>query len=285
LKKLSWMLKVLKSGFYTTLQDQGRFGYRHKGVPVSGVMDVKVVKNANRLLENDINDAVLEITMTGPTLQFEENTLIVLAGAEMSATLNNKPVSNYKVLSVNEGDILSYGRLTKGFRAYLAVKGGIKTKNILNSQSQYFPITSSGCLKEKDALDYMEITSFEPKISELKVVSHLDETVLEVSKGPEYGLLENKHMEELFFMEFSVAKEYSRMGYQFEEKIMGHNLTMLTSATLPGTVQLTPSGKLIVLMKDGQTTGGYPRILQMSDNAISILAQKKFGDTVSFKLV
>ncbi|EAR01513.1 biotin-dependent carboxyltransferase family protein [Maribacter sp. HTCC2170] len=279
------MLKVLKSGFYTTLQDMGRFGYRHKGVPVSGVMDVSVVKNANRLLENDTNASVLEITMTGPTLQFEENTFIALGGAELSATLNNEPISNYKVYKINAGDILSYGRLTQGFRGYLAIKEGFKSKRVLASQSQYFPITSSGNLIDKEELEYEEVGFFEPKISELKTESLLGETILEVSKGPEYGLLVDEHMEKLFFKEFSVAKEYSRMGYQFEEKINGHKMSMLTSATLPGTVQLTPSGKLIILMKDGQTTGGYPRILQLSDKAISILAQKKFGDRVSFKLV
>ena len=279
------MLKVLKSGFFTTLQDEGRFGYRDKGVPVSGVMDVNVVRKANRLLENKDNACVLEITMTGPTLQFEKDTFIVLAGAEMSATLNNQPVYNYKVYNVNAGDILSYGRLTQGFRGYLAIKDGFITKNILGSQSQYYPITASGCLKDRDELEYAEVSSFNPKISELKIDPLSEKIVLEVAIGPEYGLLDDDHLENLFFKEFSVAKEYNRMGYQFEERIKGHKISMLTSATLPGTVQLTPSGKLIVLMKDGQTTGGYPRILQLSDKAISILAQKKFGDYVSFKLV
>lgn len=278
------MLKVLKSGFYTTLQDEGRFEYRHIGVPVSGVMDISVVGNANRLLENNINAAVLEITMTGPTVQFEANTFIVLGGAEMSATLNNKPIQNYKVYKVQAGDILSYGRLIQGFRGYLAIKDGFKSKSILGSQSQYFPITPSGCLKDLEQLNYEEVNSFDLKISTLKIETNLETTVLDVFKGPEYGLLEDGHMEKLFFQEFSVAKEYSRMGYQFEEKIKGHKSSMLTSATLPGTVQLTPSGILIVLMKDGQTTGGYPRILQLSDNSISVLAQKKFGDKISFKL-
>ncbi len=279
------MLKVLKSGLFTTLQDEGRFGYRDKGVPVSGVMDISVVRMANRLLENEDNTCVLEITMTGPTLQFEQDTFIVLAGAEMSATLNNQPIYNYKVYNVNAGDILSYGRLTQGFRGYLAIKEGFKSKNILGSQSQYFPITASGSLKDRDELEYEEVSSFDPKISELKIEPVLGETVLEVSKGPEYRLLDKNQLENIFFKEFSVAKEYNRMGYQFEERIKGHKTSMLTSATLPGTVQITPSGKLIVLMKDGQTTGGYPRILQLSDKAISILAQKKFGDFVSFKLV
>ena len=75
------------------------------------------------------------------------------------------------------------------------------------------------------------------------------------------------------------------MAYQLDETIDGHSISMLTSATLPGTVQFTPSGKLIILMKDGQTTGGYPRILQLTDKAISILAQKKSGDHFSFKLI
>ena len=278
------MLKVLKSGFYTTIQDEGRFGYRDKGVPVSGVMDVSVVRTANRLLENDDNAAVLEITMTGPTLQFEEDTFIVLAGAEMSATLNNTPISNYNVIQIKAGDILSYGRLLKGFRGYLAIKEGFKSTEVLGSRSQYFPITKRGSLKDNRELAYDALSTFAPKISELKAVSLLDEMVLEVSKGPEFDLLDDGQLESLFVKEFSVAKENNRMGYQFNEKIKGHDKSMLTSATLPGTVQLTPSGKLIVLMKDGQTTGGYPRIVQLSDKAICILAQKRSGDRISFKL-
>ena len=278
------MLKVLKSGFYTTIQDEGRFGYRDKGVPVSGVMDVTVVRTANRLLENDDNAAVLEITMTGPTLQFEEDTFIVLAGAEMSATLNNTPISNYNVIQIKAGDILSYGRLLKGFRGYLAIKGGLKTTDVLGSRSQYFPITKRGSLKDNQELTYDVFSTFAPKISELKAESLLDDMVLEVSKGPEFDLLDDGQLESLFVKEFSVAKENNRMGYQFNEKIKGHERSMLTSATLPGTVQLTPSGKLIVLMKDGQTTGGYPRIVQLNDKAICILAQKRSGDRISFKL-
>ena len=278
------MLKVLKSGFYTTIQDEGRFGYRDKGVPVSGVMDVTVVRTANRLLENDDNAAVLEITMTGPTLQFEEDTFIVLAGAEMSATLNNTPISNYNVIQIKAGDILSYGRLLKGFRGYLAIKEGFKSTEVLGSRSQYFPITKRGSLKDNRELAYDALSTFAPKISELKAESLLDDMVLEVSKGPEFDLLDDGQLESLFVKEFSVAKENNRMGYQFNEKIKGHDKSMLTSATLPGTVQLTPSGKLIVLMKDGQTTGGYPRIVQLSDKAICILAQKRSGDRISFKL-
>ncbi len=279
------MLKLLKSGFYTSVQDRGRFGYRDKGVPVSGAMDNYALETANRLLENDENAAVLEITMTGPTFEFEENTFIVLTGASMSVTLNNQPITNYKVHKIVSGDILSYGRLENGFRSYLAIKDGFKTEKVLGSRSHTKSITDSTYLKDRSEISYEPCDAFVPKISEIKINAYFDETVLEVAKGPEFGMLENRQLEKVFGGDFSVAKENNRMAYQLKETIDGHDKSMLTSATLPGTVQLTPVGKLIILMKDGQTTGGYPRILQLTDDAISILAQKKLGDIVSFKLI
>ncbi|MFD0797451.1 biotin-dependent carboxyltransferase family protein [Maribacter chungangensis] len=279
------MLKVLKSGFFTSVQDLGRFHYRNKGVPVSGAMDQLSVFKANTLLENDPTDAVLEITMTGPTLLFEEPTYIAMSGSEMSVTLNNEPVKNYKVYQIDVGDILSYGNLEAGFRGYLAVKGGFKSKSVYGSRSFYKPLTSANRLMDGDVVPFEYNNVFKPKISEIKVDSFLNETVLEVHKAPEFDLLTNKQLERLFSGEFPVAKENNRMAYQLNELITGHQISMLTSATLPGTVQFTPAGKLIILMKDGQTTGGYPRILQLSDKAIAILAQKRAGAVVSFKLV
>lgn len=279
------MLKVLKSGFFLTIQDLGRFGNRHIGVPVSGALDFISVKTANKMLGNDPNDAVLEITMTGPTLQFEAATYVCLSGAQLSATLNNGPVDNYQVIKVLKGDILSFGRLEVGFRSYLAIKGGFKTKEILGSRSQYFPVTDKKCLKDGDEIPFEEMTAFEPSISEVKIKNHFDQEYLEVSKGPEYDMLSHKQLESLFSKPFTVSKANNRMAYQLSELIEGHEISMLTSGTIPGTVQFTPAGRLIVLMKDGQTTGGYPRILQLTEEAICVLAQKKFGDSLTFKLL
>tara|TARA_R110002126_G_scaffold28666_2_gene95467 strand:- start:179 stop:1018 length:840 start_codon:yes stop_codon:yes gene_type:complete len=278
------MLNIIKSGFFTTVQDTGRFGYRDKGVPVSGVMDSFSVSKVNTLLENDENSAVLEITMTGPTLEFEQDTYIVLGGAEMSVTLNDITIENYKVYKVNAGDILTYGKLLKGFRAYLGIKDGFNTASVLGSRSYFKPITERDSIKKMSSLPYIECKLFSPKISKLKVESVLDKTELEVYKGPEYKLLTDKQLAQLFYREFTVANENNRMAYQLNEIIEGNKVSMLTSATLPGTIQLTPAGKLIILMKDGQTTGGYPRILQLSDMAMSILAQKRSGNHISFKL-
>lgn len=279
------MLKLLKSGFFTTLQDLGRFGYRNKGVPVSGVMDVETVSKLNKILGNTPNASVIEITMTGPTALFEEDTYIVIGGAEMAVTLNNELISNYKLYKIQKGDILSYGRLEKGFRNYLAIKDGFSSEKVLGSSSLYFPITKNRCLIENQKIGYEKCSAFEPKISGIKIDSFLSETIIHVHKGPEFRILNDKQLKELFMKTFTIAKENNRMAYQLNEMISGHDFSMLTSATLPGTIQLTPAGKLIILMKDGQTTGGYPRILQLSDKAISILAQKKYGDSISFQLV
>ena len=196
-------------------------------------------------------------------MNLRRHLIFVSGGADISVTLNNNAIQHFKVHKIEKGDIISYGRLKKGFRNYLAIKSGFKTKEILGSRSFYFPITSKSCLKDRGEVNYEPCQTFTPKISEYQVDSFLDEQVLEVSKGPEFGILGDKQLEQLFSKEFSIAKDYNRMAYQIEQTIIGHTHSMLTSATLPGTVQLTPSGKLIVLMKDGQTTGGYPRILQL----------------------
>lgn len=268
-----------------TIQDLGRFGHRDIGVPISGAMDVESVKKANLLLENDENDAVLEITMTGPTLQFEEPSYICLSGAHISATLNNEPIENHKVVKVEKGDILSYGRLEAGFRGYLAIKEGFQSEKLLNSRSQFYPVTKKSRVKDGAEIPYNKTEDYQPKISEVKIEEYFDRKTLHVYKGPEFSLLSDSQLTEIFTKQFTVSKENNRMAYQLSELIAGHSHSMLTSGTLPGTIQLTPVGRLIILMKDGQTTGGYPRILQLSEESISILAQKKYGDELKFKLV
>ncbi len=277
------MLKVISPGFYTTIQDLGRMHWRHKGVPVSGTMDDLARHHVNALLENAPGAAVLEITMTGPQVVFEAESYICLAGADLSPSLNETPIQNYQVYKVVEGDTLSFGRLTKGFRSYLGIKGGFQSEMVLNSVSQYVPLTKQKKIAEGEELLYHPVKQFEPRISQIKTEHYLESKDIEVTFGPEIDILSPSQKEKLFELKFTVAKENNRMAYQLEEKIGEHSHSMLTSAVLPGTVQMTPDGQLIVLMKDGQTTGGYPRLLQLSDLAIAILAQKKSGDTIRFK--
>lgn len=280
------MLKLIRSGFYTTLQDAGRFGYRDKGVPVSGPMDAFSAVLANKTLGNSEDAAVLEITMTGPGIFFDQDTYIAVTGAVFEMWLNGVAIENNRVYKVVRGSMLSFGRLHHGFRAYLGIKNGFQTEKVLGSRSFYIPITAKNHYREGDVIPYIECAEpIAPLESSNLWPEWITDSVLEVYKGPEYLILSDKDLEKLFSRNFSVAKENNRMAYQINETIGGHTVSMLTSATLPGTVQLTPSGKLIVLMKDGQTTGGYPRILQLSDKAICVLAQKRAMEHFTFKLI
>jgi len=281
------MIKVLKPGIYTTIQDLGRFGYRSQGVPVSGSMDSISAGFANALLNNNANDALLEITLTGPKLLFTDLTNIVLTGAEMSPLLNEEPIQNYRVYKVSEGDILSFGELKRGLRCYLAVHGGLDSETVLNSKSFYEDITSQWCIKKDDVLSHKSgVNELENHESNIKNMSQFYDTdTLEVFKGPDFFLFSKKEQKEILSGTYTVSKDNNRMGYQIEEVTIEHTKSIITSPVLPGTVQLTPAGKLIILLKDAQTTGGYPRVLQLTEKSISIVAQKNVGDKLHFVLV
>jgi biotin-dependent carboxylase-like uncharacterized protein len=281
------MIKVLKPGIYTTIQDLGRFGYRNQGVPVSGFMDSISAGFANALLNNNANDALIEITLSGPKLLFTELTNIVLTGAEMSPLLNDEPIQNYRVYKVVDGDILSFGELKRGLRCYLAVHGGLDSEIVLNSKSYYEDLTSQYCLKKNDVLSYKSgVKEVEKHESNIKIMSQFYDTDnLEVYMGPDFELFTSKEQERILTGCYTVSKDNNRMGYQLEEISVVHTKSIITSPVLPGTVQLTPSGKLIVLLKDAQTTGGYPRVLQLTEKSVSILAQKNIGDKLYFDLV
>lgn len=274
------MIKVLKAGLLTTLQDMGRYGSRKFGVPVSGAMDLHSAGYANSLLANQRNAAVLEITLQGPELEFTAATQIVISGADLSPTINNEVVSINNVLSVSIGDVLSFGARLSGVRSYLAINGGFEDASVLNSKSWYAGITPQDKLAGGELLVSNPISSrhLHHDITPLDF-SHAS---LMVFEGPEFDLL-NDDQKNGLQNQFTVGLN-NRMGYQLNELIENELPSILSSAVLPGTVQLTPSGKLIVLMRDCQTTGGYPRVLQLSEEAIDILSQKMSRETVQFEL-
>ncbi|MCT4629760.1 biotin-dependent carboxyltransferase family protein [Winogradskyella sp.] len=280
------MLKVLKSGFYSTVQDTGRFGFRAFGVPVSGAMDLYSSQFANALLGNSKDAAVIEMTMLGATFQFLEPTLIAVSGANMCPKLNGRPIQQNRIITIKANDILSFGRVKKGFRCYLAVKGGITSKKILNSRSMYLPITLNPTISENDLLEYLRLEDgfSEPNALVKYENSFLFNYTVEAYKGREFNNLTNSQQQILCNSQLNISKFNNRMAYQLESLITNSLKPILTSPVLPGTVQLTPKGNLIVLMRDCQTTGGYPRVLQLTEKAINILAQKKEGDKVRIRL-
>jgi len=279
-------VQIIKSGYFDSLQDLGRIGYSSLGIPVSGVMDSISAKMANALVDNNLNCTVLEMTLIGPKLLFQKDAIIAISGANMNPTLNGKPLQMLTRINVNKRDVLSFSHTKFGCRCYLAVNGGFKAESVLNSFSFANGITKKNQLINNDILLLDERTAIhKANNSHIKFNNHFFETpILDAFKGPEYDLLSEKQKEFLKTNIFQITLN-SRMGYQFKAtSSLSHSPEIFTSSVMPGTVQLTQSGKIIVLMKDCQTTGGFPRILQLSEKSQSILAQKNTSQKVSFKL-
>ncbi|WP_179345219.1 5-oxoprolinase subunit C family protein [Winogradskyella ursingii] len=279
------MITVLDPGFYTTIQDMGRDGFRQYGVPVSGVMDRYSGKLANMLLGNNSSAAVLEMTMTGVKLKFKQPAHVAIAGADLQPSVNGISVDSRKIISLKKDEVLSFGKMQNGFRTYLAIEGGFKSDVVLGSQSMYQAITKSFKLQKNDSLMFRSVQSeFNDTKANVKYdTSILNSTELEVTEGPEFQHLSKKLQKQLFNSELTVSKNNSRMAYQLEELFQNNLKPILTSPVLPGTVQLTPSGGLIILMRDCQTTGGYPRVLQLTEKAMNIISQKTTGNHIKFR--
>ncbi|WP_296313388.1 biotin-dependent carboxyltransferase family protein [Winogradskyella sp. UBA3174] len=280
------MIKVMKSGFYSSIQDAGRFGYRHYGVPVSGSMDSYSSQFANLIIGNNSEASVMEMTMTGPTLKFSKPTVISISGADICPHLNMMLINMNSPITISANDVLSFGRLNSGFRAYLAIKNGFKTETILGSQSMYCGLTKAHRISVNDTLDYKAFDKISlSHNSNVKYdASVINDTIIEVYKGPEFDKVTDELKEMVFDSNFEISKLNSRMAYQLNPLIKNTLKPILTGPVLPGTVQLTPSGQLIILMRDCQTTGGYPRIFQLTDQSLNKMSQKRTRDKIKISL-
>ena len=279
------MIKVIKEGLFTTIQDIGRFGYKNIGVPVSGSMDQTSAKLANLLLGNDESSAVLEMTLVGPTLEFMNDTYISITGADMNPSLNKQKVLQNKPLFVNKGDILYLSHSSNGMRSYLGIKGGFNSEKKLGSKSFYRGITKREKLIKNDKIKFSKVTSSTMKmnksINDFKINR---KNKINVFKGPEFDLLDSNSKDIIFNTDFTIGIN-NRMGYNIVEPIENSISSIISSPVMPGTVQLTPSGRLIILCRDCQTSGGYPRVLQLDKSSMDSLSQKTIGETIKLKLV
>ncbi len=281
------MIKVIASGLHSSLQDLGRFGHRDCGVPVSGAMDLRSAANANALVGNDPNATVLEFMASGPVLKFHEAAVIGISGAIFSPKIDKQKVGMNTSINVKKGSTLSFGSPSKGLRAYMAIKGGFTSEVRLGSSSFYLGVTKEGQLKKNDTLlfDQNDKKSTDTNKSEIKTELGFDSNELEVFKGPEFELLSKSIQNKLENTSFTIDTQSNRMAYWLEHSEDVSAKDIITAPVQPGTVQMTPVGKVIVLMRDAQTTGGYARIFQLTNNSIDLLAQKRAGETVSFKIM
>ncbi|UCB60459.1 MAG: biotin-dependent carboxyltransferase family protein [Candidatus Bathyarchaeota archaeon] len=283
--------RVVTPGFFSTVQDLGRYGYQRFGVPVSGAMDTYALTAANLLVGNKREDACLEMTLLGPRLEFLKETLISITGAALSPVIGGAPVCCWQTLQVGEGDVLSFGAPQSGCRAYLAVRGGIDVPMVMGSRSTYVRGGFGGFqgrkMKTGDVIEAhtprnaTKSGRFMPKEF---IPRYSRAWTIDVVLGPQSHYLTDSGLDDFFSSFFTVAAESDRMGYRLDGARVAQksSLKIVSDAIPVGAIQVPPSGKPIVVMRDGQTTGGYPKVAMISTPDISRIGQAKSSDKIRF---
>lgn len=279
------MIEVVSGGMYTSIQDLGRFGYRKFGVPLSGAMDSYSARLANRLLGNEREAAVMEITHIGPVLKFSTATEIAITGAGFLPTLNNVEIPLNTRVYIPSNSVLKFGLPVYGLRAYISIAGGFTSERVLGSFSQYPRITTTDTLEKGDRILIPVFNKIPTRTTASVKVDkhHFTSEVLKVNPGPEFENLSKSIQKKIFETSLVISPESNRMAYLLNGWDSLSAKEIITAPVQPGTVQLTPSGQSVILMRDAQTTGGYSRILQLTESAINILAQKRAGTQVRFE--
>jgi biotin-dependent carboxylase-like uncharacterized protein len=270
----------------TTLQDEGRLAGAQYGIPISGAMDQVSYRWANHLLKNTSNALAIEMAQPGLRIQFDQACQISLSGAKVVASLNQTQISNSSLIFIAAGDLLEIGPFRSGSRLYLSIQGGFQVERYLGSGSDFESITSPSKRSSNEVLSYLPI----PQPNSLGAkpkwdTSWFESPEIETYQGADWILLSTAQQELVRSTTFHLSKFSNRMGIQLEELVPNHLEDLPTNPVFPGTVQLTPSGKVIVLMRDAGVTGGYPRILQLTEEGQSKLAQKRVGDPIRFQFI
>ncbi len=298
------MIEVLKCGAMTTVQDAGRVGYRHLGVVRAGAMDWLVCQQANLLLANAPDAAVLELTLGPLHLKFHQDSAIVLMGADFAARLQPADnVSTPAALSpgfihvVPAGSILTMKRAAlPGMRAFLAIAGGFDVPVVMGSRSTD---TSAGFggfqgrdLQKGDRLvvgSQNELirnrSSGDSKTPGIRPLA--PDSILRALPGPDYSAFTEQAQADFWDSAWRVSPNSNRMG----TRLIGSKLSLLadlelaSAGTLPGLVQVPPDGQPIILGYDAQTVGGYPRIACVIAADLWQLAYMPPGSTLYFQQV
>lgn len=282
-----------------TIQDAGRYGYQHLGINPSGAMDTFATSVANILAGNEKNEAVLELHFPASSFLFQQKTMIALSGADFHPVLNNESIPLNTPVIVGEDTVLEFKQFRYGERCYLAVHGGFDIMPWLNSYSTNLKAGAGGCdgrqLKKGDALHLREAqfnfssyhTDFFVLPVSIEVSAFYEHSNIRCVEGSEYNWLNDESKKIFTSDSFRISVRSDRMGYCLE----GSNLTtisskqLISSAVTKGTIQLLPSGQLIVLMADHQTTGGYPKIAHVISADIPKLAQKQPNQILQFEFI
>ena len=283
-------IRVLAPGALTTMQDRGRHGSRALGVGCSGALDPYAHAVANLLVGNADDAPALEITLTGPRLEFPSGARIAICGAQVDARVGAVAIPGWRPIALPAGAVLSIGACRTGARAYLAIAGGMHVERVLCSASTDlrggFGGIGGRALAAGDVIEGSDGASIDSvRISRWWI-----------DPSPEYdgapvaivrvltGADATKPADGLFEREWRVGPDSDRQGLRLQGAPLHavDGAERISEPVAPGTMQLPPDGKPIVLLADAQTHGGYPRIGHAIRADWPRLAQLRPGDRLRF---
>ena len=273
-------IEVIKPGLATTVQDAGRPGYYHLGIPQSGALDQYAFRLANLLVANDEGAAVIECTLLSPELRFQRNAMVAVTGAELEVRVAGQAVARNTAFPVQQGQTLSFGFMKAGARAYIAVAGGIDVPLVLGSRSTYGLGAFGGFQGRKlQAGDVLPVGSAKRAVAEGRTVpaeliaATSKEVELRVLPGLYFHRLEEAAVATFFDDTWSVAPEADRIGYryrggtplQFRARVQpfgaGSDPSNIVDAGYPyGSIQVPGGTEPIILHRDAVSGGGYAMV-------------------------
>jgi biotin-dependent carboxylase-like uncharacterized protein len=271
------MLDVVRAGPLTTVQDLGRPGYAHLGVPRSGALDQPALRAANRLVGNAEGAAGLEITITGCVVRPRSAVVVAVTGGYATLKVDGQQRDYGVPHQIAAGATVHIGRTTAGVRTYLAVSGGIAVPPVLGSRSTD-TLSGLGPAPLRDG-DVVPLGTVHGGPSDVDVPV-LSSTVLRYRPGPR----DDWFADALDGRSYTVSPVSNRVG----TRLSGQSLTRARDGELPsegivlGAIQVPADGQPLVFLADHPTTGGYPVIGVVHPDDLPILAQARPGATVTF---
>lgn len=282
-------IKIIQAGLLTTVQDSGRFGMAHLGVPCGGFMDAPSAKLANRMVGNCADEGLLEITWTGVEFVTDTACTVAVAGAEFIVLLNEQKVATDAVIHLQAGDVVKLTQLLSGVRAYLAFAGGLSITPTAGSVSTLMVAQLGGYKGRKlQAGDVLPMknspTSQTLKKPMWKKLKTSNIHVIRATVGPEMNLFDAEVCRRAFGQPYQLSQDSNRQGFRLIADAITYPkaYSMHSSGLVPGSVQVTPDGQAILVMQDAQTTGGYPRIMVVNQDELHKLAQIRPHEEIYF---
>jgi antagonist of KipI len=289
------VIRVERAPAYLAVQDAGWTGLRGAGMPVSGAMDGWAFRIANLIAGNGMDAAVLEWALGPGVLRFAADCTVALAGAAVTGTVAGAPLSAYTALRARAGDELRIDGFAAGRFAYVAVSGGVMVDAVLGSRSTYLPGGFGGyegrLLRAGDALAIGPPEQRRPPpgwtLPEGLRPAYDRGKILRAVPGPQAELFDVDALRTFEAAAFRVDAASDRAGYRLRGPSIapGVRASLPSEGACPGAVQVPDSGQPIVLMPDGPTVGGYPKIAVVCSADLPLLAQRVPGDEVRFRTV